>query len=84
VYTLPGLPSTSSFYVLELMWIYDIMTDDIILLAHTSYALQKMLDICNIEITALYLHFNAVKSVVMRVGIAVVLNLISFHQFLNL
>ena len=42
--------------------------DDIILLAHTSYTLQKMLDICNSDITALDLHFNVVKSVVMRVG----------------
>jgi len=42
--------------------------DNIILLAHTSYALQKMLDICNSEITALDLHSNVVKSVVMRVG----------------
>ena len=43
-------------------------TDDIISLAHTSYALQKMLDICNSEITASDLHLNAVKYVVVRVG----------------
>jgi len=42
--------------------------DDIILLAHTSYALQKMLVICNSEIAALDLHFCVVKSVVMRIG----------------
>jgi len=38
---------------------------DIILLAHTSYALQRMFDICNSEIAALDMHFT----VVMRVGL---------------
>ena len=42
--------------------------DDIILLAHTSFALQHMLDICYDEITALDLQFNSSKSVIMRVG----------------
>ena len=42
--------------------------DKIILLAHNSHDQQKMLDISNSEITALDLHFNVVKSVVMRVG----------------
>jgi len=37
-------------------------------LLRSIYALQKMLDVCNSEITALDLHFNVVKSVVMRVG----------------
>ena len=46
----------------------NLYADDIILLAHTSYTLQKMLVICNSEITALDLHFSVVKSVVMRVG----------------
>jgi len=42
--------------------------DDTILLAHTSYATQKILDICNSEIMALNLHFNVDKAVVMRIG----------------
>jgi len=42
--------------------------DNIILLARTPYALQKMLDIYNSEITALDLHFHVVESVVIRVG----------------
>ena len=45
-----------------------VYADDISLLAYTSYALQKMVDICNDEITALDLHFNVVKSVDRRVG----------------
>ena len=41
---------------------------NIILLAHTSFALQHMLDICYDEITALDLQFNSSMSVIMRVG----------------
>ena len=41
--------------------------DDIILLAQTTFAMQKMLDICMSGITALDLYFNVSKSVVMRV-----------------
>jgi len=42
--------------------------DDIILLAQTAFAMQKMLDICMSEITALGLYFNVSKYVVMRMG----------------
>jgi len=42
--------------------------DDVILLAQTTFAMQKMLDICISEITALDLYFNVSKFVVMRVG----------------
>ena len=40
--------------------------DNIILLAQTTFAVLKMLDICMSEITALDLYFNVSKSVVMR------------------
>jgi len=45
--------------------------DDIILLAQTTFAMQKMLDILCMsmsEITGLDLYFNVSKSAVMRVG----------------
>jgi len=42
--------------------------DDIILLAHTSYAMQKMLDVCSEESISLDLKFNVNKSVALRVG----------------
>ena len=45
-----------------------ILYADDILLAQTTFAMQKMLDICMSEITALDLYFNVSKSVVMRVG----------------
>jgi len=46
----------------------NLYADDIILLAQTTFAMQKMLDICMSEITALDLYFNVSKSVVMQVG----------------
>jgi len=42
--------------------------DDIILLAHTSYAMQKMLHVCSEESISLDLKFNVNKSVALRVG----------------
>jgi len=44
------------------------IADDIILLAHTSYAMQKMLDVCSEESISLELKFNVNKSVALRVG----------------